>query len=125
MADKKAQNVSGYQMDAAEGFNTVQALEGRTVDALLSTYAARIEGYQVRPSEQAENVTMKISFPTCEKEANASMWAWFIVKAAHPSAVKPSTRTMPMDGGWVVYVSWPIWKNVKYVESKREGFKAF
>lgn len=108
-----------------DGFLAVQALENTSLHNYLQTYAARVEGYKIARGDNYASVTMKIAFPTCEKQANADMWAWFIAKAAHPTATKPKTMAMPHEGGWMVYVTWPIWNTVKYMESTRQGFHQF
>lgn len=108
-----------------DGFLAVKQVEDAYLDQYLQVYAARIDGYKIEPGERACNVTMKIAFPTCDNEANASMWAWFIVKVAHPTATKPQTRVMRDEHGIVVYASWPIWNTVKFMESKRKGFEGF
>lgn len=121
MADKKQMSSSVPVYGGDDGFLAVQRLEHGTLDQLLETYGARVGGYKIEPGDKATNVTMKIEFPLTDNENNVSMWAWFIAKAAHPSAVKPSTLCKMGESGLVAYVSWPVWNTVKYVESKRRG----
>jgi len=125
MASKNEQKSSVPVYGGEDGFLAVRSLEDNMLDAYLQTYAAKLSGYKLESSERATFVTMKIEFPTCEKRGNADMWAWFIVKAAHPTASKPKTLSVPAGSGWAVYVTWPIWNSVKFMESKREGNPLF
>lgn len=121
-------------MGGDDGFLYVRGLEDKVVNAYLETYSARIEGYKVEPGTTPKgnhyiNVTMKVVFPTTEKEANASMWAYFIAKAAHSGAANAKLRTwsehLPDSIGWAIFVSWSMWPEVRYMESQREGKASF
>ena len=111
--------------DFQDGYLAVRKMEDDKLDLLLQTYAARIEGYKVEDGDKAINVTMKIAFPTCSNRSNAELWAWFIVKAAHATAAKPRTLSTPVGEGWTVFMSWPIWNGVKYMESTRKDNPLF
>jgi len=121
-------------MGGDDGYLYVRGIEDKLLNAYLETYSARIEGYKVEPGTTPNgneyiNVTFKVSFPTCDNEANCSMWAYFIAKAAHASAASSKLRTwsqrLPDGIGWAVFVSWSIWPNVRYMESKRQGKAGF
>lgn len=112
-------------LSGQDGFSKVTSLEANNFNQLLETYAARVEGYKIEDGDNYYSVTMKLLFASCDKRANAEMWAWFICKAAHPSAAKPRTTSIAQDGQWVVYLQWPIWKQVKFMESKRTGGDLF
>jgi hypothetical protein len=108
-----------------DGYLFVRRLEDEVISHYLEVYSAKIAGYKVQRGEKAANVTMKIEFPLTDNEANVGMWAWFIAKAAHPSAQKPKTTVKAGEQGLVAYVTWPIWNEVRYMESKNQGGNRF
>ena len=130
MAGKNQQQAASPVMGGDDGWLYVRGLEDKLLNAYLETYSARIEGYKVQSGTTDNgnayiNVTMKIQFPTHDNEANCSMWAYFIAKAAHASAASSKLRTwsekLPDGIGWNVFVSWSMWPTVRYMESKRSG----
>jgi len=118
MAKDKSSNGTGQVYDGQQGAQVVGGLENSLLSTYLETYEAQLAGYRINSGDSCHNVTLKLVFPPGTSEGNAGLWAWFISKAAHPSAVKPRTRIYEEDDGVVVYVTWPIWKEVRYMESK-------
>ena len=125
MAGSKNQGNLVPVYGSEDGYLAVKALEDKSLDGYLSTYGARIDGYKVEPGDKFSNVTMKICFSDQVSDANASMWAWFICRAAHPTAQKPRSRVQMAPGMIVVYMTWPIWNQVKYMESSRKAADNF
>jgi len=125
MAKEQRPGVTAPVMGFEDGYLSVRKLEDEKLELLLQTYAARVEAYKIEDGDKAFNVTMKIGFPTCASRSNAEMWAWFIVKASHATAAKPRTLSVPAGEGWLVYMSWPIWKGIKYMESTRKDNPLF
>ena len=81
MSDKKVTSKIVPVYSGDDGFLAVRKLEDVIVDALLNVYGGRIDGYKVQPGDVADNVTMKIVFPLCDKQGNASLWGYFIAVA--------------------------------------------
>jgi GH24 family phage-related lysozyme (muramidase) len=121
MATKQQTGVSGSVMGADDGFLFIRGLEDNSLQRYLDTYSATIVGYSQQGGEMFTNVTMKIHWASEEKEGNANLWAYFIAKAAHPTCAKPRIKIVNQDGGTSAYVTWPIWNNVKFMESKNQS----
>ena len=121
MAEKKNQQVSGGIMMGDDGYLFVRGLEDKVLDSYLSTYAARIAGYKVEPGESFTRVTMKLEFPVADDRNNVNLWTFFIAQQAHKVGKKVTIIVEPAQQGFVSYCSWPIWNNVKYMESKGKG----
>jgi hypothetical protein len=119
MAEKKQDRQLSPVMGGDDGFLKVRSLEDSILDQYLSTYSARIDGYKLDDGESYTRCTMKVAFMPGTREANANMWAYFIAGQAHPTAVKRSVIVQVSPEATVAYVSWAIWKNVKYMESKK------
>jgi hypothetical protein len=120
MAKQQQTQVIGSVMIAEDGFLYIKGLEDNQLQKYLDEYAARIGGYRQVPGDVCTNVTMKIIFPDDVSDGNANLWAFFIAKAAHPTCSKPRTKIERQNDTVVAYVTWPIWNQVKHVESKNQ-----
>jgi hypothetical protein len=118
MATKNQQGKIDPVHGAQDGFLYVRGLEDHALENYLQTYDAQMLGYKTSQGDSFTNVTMKIAFPQGTPKGNANLWAFFIVKAAHPSASKPRIDVRDGDGAVWAFVTWPIWNEVRYMESK-------
>lgn len=121
MAKQQQQGVNGAVMGADDGYLYIKGLEDNNLSKYLSTYSATMCGYQAVNGDMFTNVTMKLEFPGETSEGNANLWAYFIAKAAHPTCGKPRIRVTPHDDVVWVYVTWPIWNTVKFMQSKNRS----
>lgn len=121
MASNKNNGVTAAVSGGEDGFLYIRGLEDNSLQRYLDTYGAQIDGYKTTPGDMFTNVTMKISFPEATNENNVNLWAYFISKAAHPTATKPRIKVVAQEHGLAAYVTWPIWNTVKYMESKNKG----
>ena len=124
MANKNQSGVQSSVSSGDDGWMLIRALEDKNVERYLETYGARLDGYKQTPGDMFTNVTQKISFPTADNEANVNLWAFFIVKACHPTASKPRIKVVKQDSGYAAYCTWPIWNTVKYMESKNKNYSS-
>lgn len=122
MASNKQQGVSSSVSGSEDGWMFIRGLEDKNVERYLETYGAKIDGYKQTPGDMFTNVTQKIVFPLADNEANVNLWAYFIVKACHPTASKPRIKVVKLEQGYAAYCTWPIWNQVKYMESKNKGY---
>lgn len=121
MATKQQTGVNGAVMGADDGFLYIKGLEDNSLTRYLEMYYATMAGYQAVAGDKFTNVTMKIEFPAGTSEGNANLWAFFIAKAAHPTCNKPRIKITLHEGVVWAYVTWPIWNEVKYMESKNQS----
>lgn len=118
MASKKTQSVDAAVLDSQDGYLRVRALEDASLEGYLQTYSARIGGYRVQPNEYGHRVTMKIEFEGSPSHDNVNLWSFFIAQAAHKLGKKPTVQVGQQNGMMVGYVTFMIWGQVKYMESK-------
>jgi len=119
MAGKDQSKQLSPVMGGDDGFLRVRSLEDMILDQYLSTYSARIDGYKLDDGESYTLCTMKVVFMPGTREANANLWAYFIVGQAHPTARERRVMVQVSAEATVAYVTWKIWKGVKFVESKK------
>lgn len=118
MAKQENKGVSAGLMGADDGYLYVRGLEDNSLNEYLALYNCRMEAYRVEKMDYGTKVTLKLAFPTATNSSNVNLWSFFIAQAAHKIGKKPFIEVRAFEGGYVSFVSFIIFANPKYMESK-------